>query len=209
MVQITILRKTLFLATLALLMQGCKEAEHDEKKHSAPLSESETSSGFYPEIEKEQSNERDKVTKAFAVINAKSGSEVVGGVTFSQVEGGVKIVADIGGLTPGKHGFHIHEHGDCSAADASSAGGHFNPTNQKHGGPDSAKRHAGDFGNLCANEFGYAHYERVDRVIQLNGEHSIIGKSIVIHADEDDLVTDPTGNSGKRIGCGEIVATDR
>lgn len=148
------------------------------------------------------------IKKAFCVLNPKSGSEVIGAVTFTEVEGGVRIIADVGGLKSGLHGFHIHEKGDCSAMDASSAGGHFNPTSKKHGGPDSVDRHVGDLGNLDANQNGLAHYDRVDTVITLNGPQSIIGKSIVVHADEDDLKTDPSGNSGARIACGEIVESE-
>lgn len=144
------------------------------------------------------------VTEAKAEVHSSSGSKVKGVVTFTQVDGGVKIVADFEGLTPGKHGFHIHEKGDCSAADASSAGAHYNPTNQPHGGPDSEKRHVGDFGNVKADESGKAHYERIDTVISLNGDHSIVEKSVVIHQDPDDYVTQPSGNSGARIGCGVI-----
>lgn len=147
------------------------------------------------------------VTEAKAEVHSSSGSKVKGVVTFTQVDGGgVKIVADFEGLTPGKHGFHIHEKGDCSAHDGSSAGGHFNPTNQPHGGPDSEKRHAGDLGNVKADESGKAHYERIDTVISLNGDQSIVEKSIVIHQDPDDYTTQPTGNSGARIGCGVIQA---
>jgi superoxide dismutase, Cu-Zn family len=151
--------------------------------------------------EKEQVTE---YTTAYSIIKPASGSQVIGTVSFHQVEGGLRIWADVAGLTPGKHGFHIHEHGDCSSHDASSAGGHFNPTGTKHGGPDSKERHVGDLGNLEANDEGFAHYERIDTLIELNGENSIIGKSIVIHEGEDDLETQPTGNSGARIGCGEI-----
>lgn len=146
-----------------------------------------------------------KVIKAHCVLSAKGENALFGTVTFMQQQNGVRIIADVAGLTPGKHGFHIHEHGDCSAADASSAGGHFNPTNTKHGGPDSEERHAGDLGNLDADKSGFAHYDRVDTVISLQGPNSIIGKSIVIHADEDDLKTDPAGKSGPRIGCGVIT----
>ena len=144
------------------------------------------------------------ITEAKAEVHSSSGSKVKGVVTFTQVNGGVKIVADFEGLTPGKHGFHIHEKGDCSAADASSAGAHYNPTNQPHGGPDSEKRHVGDFGNVKADESGKAHYERIDTVISLNGDHSIVEKSVVIHQDPDDYVTQPSGNSGARVGCGVI-----
>jgi Cu-Zn family superoxide dismutase len=129
-------------------------------------------------------------------------------VTFTKVPGGINIVADVDGLKPGKHGFHVHEHGDCSGTDGMKAGGHFNPTNSKHGGPDSPERHVGDFGNLEADENGHAHYERVDKLITFEGTNSILGKSIIIHADPDDYVTQPTGNAGARIGCGKIEAVD-
>ncbi len=83
-------------------------------------------------------------------------------------------------------------------------GGHFNPTNSIHGSREGAKRHVGDFGNLEADETGVAHLDFVDKGIELNGPHSIIGRGLIIHADEDDLVSQPTGNSGARIGCGVI-----
>lgn len=146
------------------------------------------------------------VTEAKAEIHPSSGSQVKGVVTFKKVSNGVLIVADLEGLAPGKHGFHIHEKGDCSAADASSAGGHFNPDNQPHGGPDSEKRHVGDLGNIKADDKGKAHYERVDTIVKLNGDHSIVGRSVVVHADPDDYVTQPSGNAGNRIGCGVIQA---
>src|SRR6476659_8573922 len=90
-------------------------------------------------------------TKAIAVLHAASGSNVAGTVTFTKTSDGVDIVADVSGLTPGKHGFHIHEFGDCSAPDATSAGGHFNPMHKAHGPPDAAEHHAGDLGNLEAD----------------------------------------------------------
>lgn len=145
-----------------------------------------------------------EIKEAIVSITPTENNKVTGVVTFTVVHGGVKVIADVSGLSPGKHGFHVHEHGDCSSHDASSAGGHFNPTHKKHGGPDSHERHVGDLGNLDADATGRAHYDRVDKVISLNGPDSIIGKSIVIHAGEDDLKTDPSGNSGARIGCGKI-----
>lgn len=144
------------------------------------------------------------VTKAVAILHPTEGNKVQGVVTFTAVEGGVLVVADVSNLTPGKHGFHVHEHGDCSAHDASSAGGHFNPTKSKHGGPDSAERHVGDLGNLEADKDGKAHYSRVDKLLTLSGPDSIVTRSVVVHADEDDLTTQPTGNSGPRIACGVI-----
>jgi Cu-Zn family superoxide dismutase len=143
------------------------------------------------------------VTKATAKLEAKSGSQVTGTVTFTKTGDDVQVVADIQNLKPGKHGFHIHEKGDCSAADAASAGGHFNPTHQHHGGPNTAERHAGDLGNIEADTSGKAHLDWTGK-LQLSGANSIIGKSVVVHEKEDDLKTDPAGNSGARIACGVI-----
>lgn len=145
------------------------------------------------------------IKKAVAALNPTKGNHVQGVVAFTAVEGGIHIIATIEGLTPGKHGFHIHEFGDCSAPDGSSAGGHFNPTNQKHGGPDHFERHAGDLGNIVADEFGIARYDRVDTVITLNGPQTIIGRSLIVHANPDDFKTQPTGNAGGRVACGLIV----
>jgi Cu-Zn family superoxide dismutase len=143
-------------------------------------------------------------TKAIAVLSSASGSNVKGTVTFTKVAGGVKVVAHVTGLTPGDHGFHIHQFGDCSAPDATSAGGHFNPHNTPHGAPDAEARHAGDFGNLTANADGHAHYERLDTLIKLTGPESIIGHGLIVHADPDDLKSQPTGNAGGRVACGVI-----
>ncbi|MCB1119554.1 MAG: superoxide dismutase family protein [Chlamydiia bacterium] len=148
------------------------------------------------------------VMQAVAYVHPTEGNEAHGRVTFDQVDGGVQVTADIEGLMPGKHGFHIHEHGDCSAPDASSAGGHFNPTNKPHGGPESQEHHVGDLGNLEADAEGRAHFEFASEELELNGPNSIIGKSVIVHADEDDLTTQPTGNSGARVGCGTIDAKE-
>ena len=145
-----------------------------------------------------------KVEKAVAVLHPTEGNDVWGTVTFTKVEDGVKIVADISGLMPGKHGFHIHQFGDCSAADGTSAGGHYNPEEKRHGAPDDVQRHVGDLGNLEANSNGEAHYERVDDVISFHGEHSIIGRAVIVHAGQDDLVSQPTGAAGARQACGVI-----
>src|ERR1043166_3530854 len=125
------------------------------------------------------SAQAEAVTKAAAVLSPTKGNSVSGGVTFTKVEGGVKIVADVTGLTPGQHGFHIHEFGDCSAPDATSAGGHFNPHHMQHGAPDAPAHHAGDFGNLEADTSGKAHYYRVDTTISLDGADCIIGHSVI------------------------------
>ncbi|HLP08293.1 MAG TPA: superoxide dismutase family protein [Opitutaceae bacterium] len=145
-----------------------------------------------------------KITAAIAVLQPTQGSEVRGTVRFTQVDGGVRIVADVSGLTPGLHGFHVHEFGDASSADGSAAGGHFNPAHAAHGGPAAAERHAGDFGNLEADTSGHARLDRVDPALSLDGPHSIIGRGLIVHAAPDDLKTQPTGNAGARVACGVI-----
>jgi Cu-Zn family superoxide dismutase len=147
------------------------------------------------------------VTKAMATLDPKSGSKVTGTITFTKSGDETRVVADIENLTPGKHGIHIHEKGDCSAADAASAGGHFNPAHQHHGGPTGTDRHAGDLGNLTADASGKAHLDWKGK-LSLSGDDSIIGKSVVVHEKEDDLKTDPAGNSGARIACGVIHASE-
>src|SRR3954454_10538579 len=146
-------------------------------------------------------------TKATCKLESKSGSKVTGTVTFTKTGDDVQVVADITGLTPGKHGFHIHEKGDCSAPDASSAGAHFNPTMKHHGGPESMDRHEGDLGNITADASGKAHLDWKGKM-SLSGKDSIIGKSVLVHEKEDDLKTDPSGNSGARIACGVINAAE-
>jgi Cu-Zn family superoxide dismutase len=143
-------------------------------------------------------------TKAIAVLHPASGSQVMGTVTFTKMGNTVQVVADVTGLTPGKHGFHIHEFGDCSAADASSAGGHFNPGHHQHGAPDAADRHAGDLGNIEADSSGKAHLEWTDKVMKLAGNDSIVGHAVIVHEKADDLKTQPTGNAGGRLACGVI-----
>ena len=148
-----------------------------------------------------------EVTKAAAQLEPKSGSQVTGTVTFTKVGDEIQVVADIQNLKPGKHGFHIHEKADCSAADAASAGAHFNPTQKHHGGPMTAEHHTGDLGNLEADASGKAHLDWKGK-LSLSGTDSIIGKSVVVHEKEDDLKTDPSGNSGARIACGAINAAN-
>jgi len=144
------------------------------------------------------------VQKAVCVVYPTQGNNVSGTVIFTKVAGGIKIVSDLQGLSPGKHGIHIHECGDCSAADGTSAGGHFNPMGMSHGAPMDAMHHEGDMGNLVADASGKAHLEYVDPAISFEGETSVIGRSVIVHKSEDDFKTQPTGNSGARVACGVI-----
>ncbi len=145
-----------------------------------------------------------KIEEAICILYPTQGNNVSGTITFTQTDKGVKVVADVQGLSQGKHGFHIHEFGDCSSPDGTSAGGHFNPDGKQHGAPMSMSRHMGDMGNLEADGSGKAHLEYIDTVIKLYGPYSILGKSVIIHKGEDDLKSQPSGNSGLRVACGVI-----
>lgn len=143
--------------------------------------------------------------KAICVLSPTDGNKVSGTVTFTQQEEGVLIEATVNGLSPSaKHGFHIHEFGDISAADGTAAGGHFNPSMADHGAPDASPRHGGDFGNIETDADGVGHYSRVDKVVQLRGRDGVIGRGMIVHADTDDLTTQPTGNAGARVAQGVI-----
>lgn len=147
---------------------------------------------------------------AEAPLAATAGNKVTGVVRFEQGADGLRVKARVEGLTPGLHGFHIHEKGDCSAPDGTSAGGHFNPSTVQHGDPANPVHHGGDFGNLKANDKGVAELDVTVPVTQINltsgSPANAIGRSVIVHAAPDDMVTQPTGNSGARLACGVIAA---
>lgn len=138
---------------------------------------------------------------AVCVIMPTEGHKATGALTLTQTEKGTHITGEISGIKPGEHGFHIHQFGDLRSTDGKAAGGHYNPHDEKHGGPHTAMHHEGDLGNIKANGEGVAMIDVVATDVHL---HFIIGRSIVVHADADDLKTDPSGNSGARIGVGII-----
>jgi superoxide dismutase, Cu-Zn family len=143
---------------------------------------------------------------AIAVIQPASNSAVHGIVRFTPAGTGLKMVADIEGLTANaQHGFHIHEFGDCSAPDATSAGSHWDPSMTKHHGkPEEKDRHSGDMGNVQADANGKAHLELTMEGISITSpQNSILGHAIIVHAKPDDF-GQPVGNAGARIGCGVI-----
>lgn len=150
---------------------------------------------------------RDDVPYASAIIESKSDSKVSGKVAFWETsDGSIKVQVRINGAPTGVHGFHVHEIGDCSAPDAISAGPHFNPTGVPHSGPSMMPHHAGDFGNVTAGGNGEIRTEFTTRSITLSdGANSVVGKAVVLHADADDLTSQPAGNAGKRIGCGVVT----
>ena len=144
---------------------------------------------------------------AEAVMSPTKGNSASGTVSFRQEGDSVVVVARISGLTPGAHGFHIHEKGDCSAPDATSAGGHFNPTGKAHGHPDHADHHAGDMPQLTADATGNASLTATLPGLSIgSGAANIVGRGVIVHAAPDDYKTQPTGNSGARVACGVITA---
>ena len=143
-------------------------------------------------------------TKVTAELQPKSGSSVKGKVTFENVKDGTLVKADVSGLEPSStHGFHVHEHGNCTAANADSAGDHYNPKNKVHGGATGEHRHKGDLENLLADANGVAKYERTFAKGTLPVA-SLRGRSVVVHEKPDDLNSQPSGDSGARISCGVI-----
>lgn len=145
--------------------------------------------------------------EAVANLNPTKDSTVRGTIYFTRVSDGVRVDGEVTGLTPGPHGFHIHEKGDCSAPDAMSAGGHYNPTDMPHGDPAAALRHIGDLGNIEANASGVAKFSRIDKVVRLEGPNSIIGHAVIVHGKADDLKSQPAGNAGPRVACGLVEST--
>ena len=145
---------------------------------------------------------------AVAEMKPTAGNAVAGTVRFEQSGSKVVVTAAITGLKPSsEHGFHVHEKGDCSAPDATSAGGHFNPAGRPHGHHGKAERHAGDMPNLRADASGTARVTwETDLLSVGSGSADVIGRSVVIHRDPDDYASQPAGNSGPRLSCGVIVA---
>lgn len=144
---------------------------------------------------------------AVAQMEAKSGSSVSGTITFTSVEDGVHLMVDLQGVPPGKHAIHLHEFGDCSAPDGTSAGGHWNPTSEAHGHINETDEfHFGDIGNLDVGEDSTVTYETTIEIWNIGEDESanIVGKSVIVHAGEDDFTSQPTGNAGGRIACGVI-----
>jgi superoxide dismutase, Cu-Zn family len=138
-------------------------------------------------------------------LQAKSGSHLSGTATFTEVPGGVKVVVEVAGAPPGQIATHVHETGDCSAPDAKSAGGHFNPAQKPHGLPNAPEHHLGDLGNIDVKPDGTGRTEVVVQGASLKDVEptSYFGRAIIVHEKQDDG-GQPVGNAGGRIGCGVI-----
>ena len=156
--------------------------------------------------EENQEEKQDKVT-AKATLEATSGSNVTGEVNFAGDNGNVRLELRADNLTPGEHAVHLHEKGDCSAEDASSAGGHWNPAMKPHGKRGGGgSYHKGDIGNMTVGNDGKGTLSLSIEGWSIGGADStnIIGKSVIIHEKADDFTSQPAGNAGARISCGVI-----
>jgi superoxide dismutase, Cu-Zn family len=192
------LKSLVLTAGVGLIAAGCCENHHDKAAatsgaphHEAVLAAAEMG----PEIK-----------EAVAVLHGTTGNEkVMGVIRFSDTGSGVKVSGEIMGLEANsKHGFHVHEFGDCSdMAKATSAGGHYNPDGHQHGGP-GAMAHVGDMGNLEADAAGTAKVDITLPNATLTGKNAILGRGVILHAKADDLKSQPAGNSGDRIACAVI-----
>jgi Cu-Zn family superoxide dismutase len=153
-----------------------------------------------------QSMEQGSGQKASATLDSRSGSQTKGEVNFVWQGHDVLVSGKFSGLKPNaEQGFHVHEKGDCSAPDATSAGGHFNPDTKDHGMPNSGMSHAGDMPNIKSDANGNATYTaKLHGFAVNNGPKGIVGRSVVVHRDPDDYKSQPAGNSGPRIACGLI-----
>ncbi|MBI5066171.1 superoxide dismutase family protein [Candidatus Woesearchaeota archaeon] len=138
------------------------------------------------------------------VLKPTDNFHVSGTVIFKEENKGVRVIADLNNLQPGPHGIHIHEFGSCDN-NAEKAGGHLNPVYSKHGSPENKEHHVGDLGNIDANNKGHAQMDKVFTYLSFSGVNSIIGRAIVVHAKQDDFVSQPSGNSGEAVACGTIV----
>lgn len=189
------MKKAIFLSTVLFVMlaAACKNDKKSEVEDEAISVE-------VPEVA--------KAKKVEVHITATTGNSMVGHATFTEKNGNVKLHIMFEGLTPGEHAIHIHDVADCSSGDGKSAGGHWNPTHVDHGKwMEGSAHHAGDIGNFTADADGKAtlDFETDKWCIGCDdATKNILGHGLIVHADPDDFTTQPTGNAGGRVGCGEI-----
>lgn len=188
----------LFAALLLMVVFSCK----NNKKTDENTSDLDS----LKEVEKVV--ETEEVTSIVVPLEPKSGSNAKGEATFTQKYDSVVMVVSLTGLTPGEHAIHLHETADCSSDDAKSTGGHWNPTDQQHGKwGDEKGYHRGDIGNMTADEDGNATLTFATDEWAIGGDDdskNIIGRGIIVHTGADDFTSQPTGDAGGRVACGEI-----
>lgn len=178
------------LAAAGFLSSACAQSSSDSHMHN--------------HAHDHGSPEMNMPEKAIAVFTATKGNDTSGWVMFEKVDGGVKVTGRIANLTPGEHGFHVHQYGDLRKNDGTGTGGHFNPMNTPHAGREAPVRHVGDMGNVTANDQGVAEFSFVDDKLAFEGPASIIGRGLIVHAGKDDLTSQPSGDAGGRVGMAVI-----
>lgn len=197
-------KKSLFLvvliaSTFTVMACGGSKSAPDEQPVESAIDETE-------EVVEEVVEESPEPVARAKMISGSG--ESLGEITFTQTDDGVLITGEVKGLGEGgARGFHVHEFGKCDGPDFMSAGGHFNPGGHQHGAPENAPeaRHAGDFGNLEVDDNGKANVDLKDHVITLHqGHNNVVGHALIIHAKQDDLTSQPTGDAGPRAACGLI-----
>lgn len=196
------IKLTLIVGASLLLLSGVGAAQRD-KQNAAPQPDKQKAA-TPPAQNTPPAQSTAAPVKAIAILHPTEGNKVHGWVTFYKEGNGLKVTAHIEGLAPGKHGFHIHEYGDCSSKDGMAAGGHYNPANKQHGDRMDTARHTGDLGNLEVGQDGMGHTEFTDTTLKLEGAGSILGRAVIVHAQPDDLKSQPAGNAGSRQACGVI-----
>lgn len=144
------------------------------------------------------------VSHAIAMLQPARDGKVEGTIHFHKRPAGMHVQGRITGLAPGAHGFHVHEYGDCSAPDLTSAGAHFNPLGRPHGPRTDRRRHVGDLGNVEAGADGSVSLDYTDDQLRFDGMRGILGRGVVVHAKADDLKSQPSGDAGGRLACGVI-----
>jgi Cu-Zn family superoxide dismutase len=201
------LTQTLLCAATVLALAACNKPEPEAAP--APVSDPAASAAPAENTPPPSSPATTAMASAKATLKPTQGNKVAGELNFMAMEGGVHVTGTLTGLTPGEHGFHIHEKGDCSAPDGSSAGGHFNPDGVDHGQVTAPTHHAGDSNNITADAQGNV---TIDQMLSANTDigkgdkYDIVGKGVIVHEKPDDYKTQPTGDAGDRLACGVIEA---
>ncbi|WP_124980669.1 superoxide dismutase family protein [Nonlabens xiamenensis] len=191
--------------TISLGMTSCKEEKKEDMQDEEMMEHSDHDGDHdHEDMDETQLMIGKELT---VTLSAKSGSSANGVIEFMQTEEGVVMEADLSGLEPGPHAIHIHQNGDCSAEDGSSAGGHWDPTSEAHGKWGDEMHHSGDIGNLEADEEGNATltFSTDKWCISCDDDmKNIVGKGVIVHAKADDFTSQPSGAAGARVACGVI-----
>jgi len=204
-------KTTLIAAALALALAACSPANEAGAPAANEYGDAAAPATTEPAAEPAPADAAGGIAlaaQARVVLQEVQGSGVSGELVFDPDGDALRLSGEVRGLPAGStHGFHVHETGDCSAPDATSAGGHFNPMGAPHGDSQAAvPHHAGDMPNLVAGDDGVAQADK--RLVGLRigdgSEVDVVGRALIVHAQADDYTTQPTGNAGARIACGVI-----